>query len=60
MSIIVELLPALLSLLAGAPGYIKDVEAIWALMTATEAPTAAQQRIFDYALEEAHKALQDS
>jgi hypothetical protein len=60
MGLIVELLPILVGLLEQAPQVVDSVEQIWNLATSKEAPTPDQQAQIDAALEEAHKALQDS
>lgn len=64
---IASLLPLLLQALAAAPkvlaavpGIIDGVQQIWAVATADEPPTHAQQTEYDRALEEAHRALQAS
>lgn len=61
------LLPILTQVLAEAPAVIeeapiviKSVKRMWELATQKTAPTPAEQSQFDAALEETHKALQDS
>lgn len=67
MGFIATLLPILLEVLAAAPkvideapAVIKSVKHVWHLATQKEAPTDDERARFDAALEETHKALQDS
>jgi hypothetical protein len=54
------LIPLLIQILGEAPQVIESVREIWKLATQTTPPTAEQQSAIDAALDEAHKALQDS
>lgn len=57
---IASLLPLLLQVMAVLPEAIDGVQSIWSVATAKEPPTHAQQTEYDRALEEAHRALQNS
>lgn len=55
-----ELIPLITAILAAAPGVVADIEAMWAVLTQDDAPTAEEQKVISDALEAAHKALQAS
>jgi hypothetical protein len=57
---IASLLPLLLQVLAAMPEVIDGVQQIWSVATSKEPPTHEQQTEYDRALEEAHRALQNS
>jgi hypothetical protein len=54
------LIPILTAILTEAPQVVSEIENVWKLLTATTAPTAAEQQAMDDALNAAHAALQAS
>ena len=55
-----EIIPLITAILSAAPQVVAEVEAMWRVLTASTAPTTAEQATIDAALDAAHKALQAS